>query len=88
MHFAAIAVAGATVSQQSARQSKVRLGSIPDVFRALEVEYNSLVPRPSSLTSCHVTCDTRSSVSLRVLNEAGRSGNEAMLSLHPPVELP
>ncbi len=40
-------------------------------------EYNSLVPRPSSLTSCHVTCDTRPSASLRVPNEAGRAGGEA-----------
>ncbi len=31
----------------------------------------------SILTSCHVTCDTRASASLRVPNEAGRSGDEA-----------
>ncbi len=54
-------------------RDKARLGSIPDVSR----EYNSLVPRPSSLMSCHVTCDTRPSASLRVPNEAGRSGDEA-----------
>ncbi len=33
----------------------------------------------SILTSCHVTCDTRPSASLRVPNEAGRSGDEARL---------
>ncbi len=42
-----------------------------------------LVPRTSSLTSCHVTCDTRPSASLFVPNEAGRSGNEAIIS--PPL---
>ncbi len=33
----------------------------------------------SILTSCHVTCDTRPSASLHVPNEAGRSGDEAIL---------
>ncbi len=35
----------------------------------------------SIVTSCHVTCDTRPSASLHVPNEAGRSGNEARVSV-------
>ncbi len=77
MHFAAISAAGATVSQWPARQDYASL--FPNHFSSLGGQkYSSLVPRPSSLTSCHVTCDTRSSASLRVLNEAGRSGDEAI----------
>ncbi len=56
--------------------------------------YSSLVPRPSSLTSCHVTCDTRPSslTSCHVTcgtrpfawppNDAGRPGDEAMYVVH------
>ncbi len=64
-------------------RDKARLASSPIVSRALEVrsKYSSLIPRPSSVTSSHVTCDTRPSASLRMLNEAGRSGSEARLYL-------
>ncbi len=71
MHLAAIAAAGATISQQP---TKTRLASSPVVSQALEVRiYSSLVPRPSSFTSCQ----TRPSASLSVPNEAGRPGDDA-----------